>query len=225
MNKIIPEYTSVDLSRWARKEHFEVFQSFAECTINQTVLIDITALLKQIKERGWKFYPTIIFLLAKVVNRHAEFRMAMKNDKPIVWNEVYPSYTIFHNETETFSSLWSHYDGNIQHFQNLYSEDVARYGNNLAYWPKGESPENVFFVSAIPWVTFTSFNMNVAHMRNFFTPMFTFGKYEEQDGKVVLPLAVQVHHAVCDGFHVARMFNEMQEMCHNLLRYATETQP
>ncbi|MDU1295974.1 MAG: type A chloramphenicol O-acetyltransferase, partial [Enterobacter hormaechei] len=26
MTKIMPEYTVVDLSRWARKEHFEVFQ-------------------------------------------------------------------------------------------------------------------------------------------------------------------------------------------------------
>jgi chloramphenicol O-acetyltransferase type A len=47
-------------------------------------------------------------------------------------------------------------------------------------------------------------------------PMFTFGKYYEQDGKVLLPLAVQVHHSVCDGFHVARMFNELQEMCDGL---------
>jgi hypothetical protein len=78
-------------------------------------------------------------------------------------------------------------DGNIHHFQNTYAEDIARYGNNLSYWPKEESRENVFFVSSIPWVTFTNFNMNIAHMKNFFSPMFTFGKYYEQDGKVLLP--------------------------------------
>ncbi len=59
------EYTPVDLSRWARKEHFEVFQSFAQCTFNQTVLLDITVLQKHIKEVGWKFYPTIIFLISR----------------------------------------------------------------------------------------------------------------------------------------------------------------
>jgi chloramphenicol O-acetyltransferase type A len=170
MKKTTPEYTPVDLSRWARKEHFEVFQSFAQCTINQTVLVDITALLKHIKEVGWKFYPTIIFLLSKIVNRHSEFRMNMKDNELVIWKDIHPSYTIFHNETETFSSLWSHYDGNIHHFQNVYSEDVARYGNNLSYWPKEESRENVFFVSAIPWVSFTSFNMNIANMQNFFPP-------------------------------------------------------
>jgi len=62
----------------------------------------------------------------------------------------------------------------------------------------------------------SSFNVNVANMRNFFAPMFTFGKYYDQDGKVLLPFAVQVHHSVCDGFHVARMINELQELCDNL---------
>lgn len=222
MIKTPAEYTPVDLSRWARKEHFEVFQSFAQSTINQTVLVDITALLKQIKEVGWKFYPTIISLLAVVVNRHPEFRMAMKNNELVTWNEVHPSYTIFHKETETFSSLWSHFDGNIQHFQQVYSEDTARYGDNLSYWPKEESRENIFFVSAIPWVSFTSFNVNVANMQNFFAPMFTFGKYSPQEGKVLLPLAAQVHHAVCDGFHLARLFNELQEMCDDIQNISKE---
>ena len=218
MIKTNPEYTAVDLSRWPRKEHFDVFQSFAESTFNQTVQLDITALLKHIKEVGWKFYPTFIFLLAKVVNRHAEFRMAMKNDELVVWNEVHPNYTIFHNETETFSSLWSHYDGDIHHFLKSYSEDVARYGNNLAYWPKEESRENIFFVSGIPWVSFTSFNYTVANVKNFFSPMFTLGKYYNQDGKVLLPLALLVHHSVCDGFHAARLINELQELCHDIQR-------
>lgn len=216
MKNTTPHYTSVDLSRWARREHFEIFQTFAQSTFNQTFQLDITALLKHIKETGWKFYPTMIFLISKIVNRHPEFRMAMKDNELIVWDEVHPNYTIFHNETETFSSLWSHYDGNIHHFQKVYSEDMARYSNNTAYWPKEESRENIFFISGIPWVTFTSFNVNVANMQNFFAPMFTLGKYFEQDGKVLLPFAVQVHHSVCDGFHVARLVNELQELCDDL---------
>ncbi|WP_312069453.1 type A chloramphenicol O-acetyltransferase [Lelliottia nimipressuralis] len=220
MKNTTPHYTSVDLSRWARREHFEIFQTFAQSTFNQTVQLDITALLKHIKEAGWKFYPTMIFLISKIVNRHPEFRMAMMDNELVVWDEVHPNYTIFHNETETFSSLWSHYDGNIHHFQKVYSEDMARYSNNTAYWPKEESRENIFFISGIPWVTFTSFNVNVANMKNFFAPMFTLGKYFEQEDKVLLPFAVQVHHSVCDGFHVARLVNELQELCDDLQHHS-----
>lgn len=157
MKNTTPEYTTVDLSRWARKEHYEAFQGFAHCTFSQTVQIDITALLKHIQGVGWKFYPTIIFLLAKIVNRHAEFRMAIKNNELVIWNDSHPAYTIFHDETETFSSLWSHYDGNIQHFLKVFSEDVAQYRHNLSYLPKAELRENIFFVSANPLGKFYQF--------------------------------------------------------------------
>ncbi len=88
----------------------------------------------------------------------------------------------------------------------------ACYGENLAYFPKGFI-ENMFFVSANPWVSFTSFDLNVANMDNFFAPVFTMGKYYTQGDKVLMPLAIQVHHAVCDGFHVGRMLNELQQYC------------
>ncbi|MBD3721790.1 hypothetical protein IE992_29505 [Klebsiella pneumoniae] len=39
----ITGYTTVDISQWHRKEHFEAFQSVAQCTYNQTVQLDITA--------------------------------------------------------------------------------------------------------------------------------------------------------------------------------------
>ncbi len=43
MEKKITGYTTVDISQWHRKEHFEAFQSVAQCTYNQTVQLDITA--------------------------------------------------------------------------------------------------------------------------------------------------------------------------------------
>ena len=36
------------------------------------------------------------------------------------------------------------------------------------------------------------------------------GKYFEQEGKRFLPLAIQVHHAVCDGYHVGLFVEKLQ---------------
>ena len=36
------------------------------------------------------------------------------------------------------------------------------------------------------------------------------GKYFECDGKRFLPLAIQVHHAVCDGYHVGMFVERLQ---------------
>lgn len=42
------------------------------------------------------------------------------------------------------------------------------------------------------------------------------GKFEEEGGKILLPLAVQLHHAVCDGFHLCRLVNELQDLLENV---------
>lgn len=52
--------------------------------------------------------------------------------------------------------------------------------------------------------------------------MFTMGNYYQQDEKVLLPVAIQIHHSVCDGFHVARLFNELQEMCDDLAHHSKQ---
>ncbi|CDL63209.1 Chloramphenicol acetyltransferase [Klebsiella pneumoniae IS39] len=90
---------------------------------------------------------------------------------------------------------------------------MACYGENLAYFPKGFI-ENMFFVSANPWVSFTSFDLKTWPIWTTSSPpVFTMGKYYTQGDKVLMPLAIQVHHAVCDGFHVGRMLNELQQYC------------
>lgn len=72
MEKKITGYTTVDISQWHRKEHFEAFQSVAQCTYNQTVQLDITAFLKTVKKNKHKFYPAFIHILARLMNAHPE---------------------------------------------------------------------------------------------------------------------------------------------------------
>ena len=63
----------------------------------------------------------------------------------------------------------------------------------------------------IPWVTFSAFNLNIYDSGKYLLPIFTMGKAFERDAKRLLPLAIQVHHAVCDGYHVAAFLETLQE--------------
>lgn len=63
----------------------------------------------------------------------------------------------------------------------------------------------------IPWFTFTSFNINVFDDGKYLLPIFTMGKIFDVDGKRMIPLAIQVHHAVCDGYHVGKFLELLQE--------------
>lgn len=77
---------------------------------------------------------------------------------------------------------------------------------------KPDVPDNCFTVSMIPCVSFEGFNLNLQKGYDYLLPIFTMGKYYEENGRILLPLAIQVHHAVCDGFHVCRFINELQEL-------------
>lgn len=202
----------IDMQNWKRKEYFEHYFSDIPCTYSMTVNLDITTLLVAIKNHALGLYPVMIYGISSIVNRHEEFQMAVDEQGNVgFFDEVYPSYTVFHKDDETFSDIWTAYSSNFQTFYAHYLQDVQQFGNVKGISVKPAQGSNVFTISCIPWATFTGFNLNLEKGYGYLPPIFTIGKYFSENGKTLLPLSIQVHHAVCDGFHVARFVNELQE--------------
>ena len=63
----------------------------------------------------------------------------------------------------------------------------------------------------VPWLSFTGFHLNRSGSGKYLLPIFTMGKFVEREGRRLLPLAVQVHHAACDGYHVGKFVECLQE--------------
>ena len=79
-----------------------------------------------------------------------------------------------------------------------------------------DQPKNFFDVSCLPWIRYTHFDVHVFDEGKFLAPVVTWGKYEPKDGKLIMPLTMNIHHAVADGFHLSRFFNEVQELMDSL---------
>lgn len=205
-------FQKIDKTHWKRKEYFEHYFSNVPCTYSITTKLDIT----RIKESKLKLYPAMLYYLATVVNRHPEFRTAINEKGELgIYSEMIPCYTVFHKETETFSELWIEYTQKLEDFCAAYEEDILRYGNRQGMVGKPNVPPNNFTVSMIPWTSFEGFNLNLQNGYDYLIPIFTMGKYYQENGRTILPIAIQVHHAVCDGFHVCRFINELQELIGN----------
>lgn len=65
-------------------------------------------------------------------------------------------------------------------------------------------------ISAVPWASFRSLHLELPEANDYLLPIFTLGGYRKENGRTLLPLAMQVHHGVTDGFHVGRFFNRLQ---------------
>jgi len=58
--------------------------------------------------------------------------------------------------------------------------------------------------------------MHVFGEGKFLAPVITWGKYEMDRGKCVMPATMNLHYAVADGFHISRFFIEAQELMDSL---------
>lgn len=202
-------FEKIDKEVWERREYFDHYFSNTPCTYSITVKLDITS----IKARNQKLYPTMLYALSTIVNRHAEFRTAINKDGELgIYSEMHPCYTVFHKDTQTFSNLWTEYTPNLEDFCAAYQADLLQYGERHHMIGKPDIPANSFTVSMLPWATFEGFNLNLQRGYTYLIPIFTMGKYNRENDKIMLPLAIQVHHAVCDGFHVCRFVDELQEL-------------
>lgn len=50
---------------------------------------------------------------------------------------------------------------------------------------------------------------------SFLFPLIKFGRYFEQNDRVLLPVSVFVSHAVADGYHTCKLINDIQEISQN----------
>ncbi|MCY9309347.1 type A chloramphenicol O-acetyltransferase [Bacillus inaquosorum] len=204
-------FQRIELEQWHRKRYFEHYMKAGKCSYSITANINVTGLLNKLRDKKVKFYPAFIYMVSRIVNAHPEFRTAFHDGQLGCWEQMNPCYTIFHQEDQTFSALWSEYSHDFPRFYQNYVRDIERFGDKKGLWAKENIPANTFSVSSIPWVNFTSFHLNLANSDHLL-PIITNGKFFSDGKETYLPVALQCHHAVCDGYHAGVFINELQKL-------------
>lgn len=115
------KFTPIKIENWVRKGHYEHYRNFVPCTYSVTTNLDITPII----ESKSHLYSSLIYLISTVVNQYDEFKTAINSDGVLgVYDELYPCYTIFNKDTETFSNIWTEYKANYSEFKMIYEDDV-----------------------------------------------------------------------------------------------------
>lgn len=205
-------FNKIDLDSWNRKEIFNHYLH-QQTTFSITTEIEISALYQRIKQKGYKFYPAFIFLVTSAIKSNTAFRTGYNSKGDIgYWDRLDPLYTIFDDVAETFSGIWTTGKNNFKEFYDIYNHDVETYSGSGELFPKKPIPENTFSISIIPWTSFTGFNLNINNNNNYLLPIITAGKFIKKGDAIYLPLSLQVHHSVCDGYHAGIFMNFIQEL-------------
>lgn len=199
------QFKLIDIDSWDRREYYDHYMKKVICTYSLTVDLNITNLI------GLKLYPTMLWLLTDTVNEMEEFRTSLSPDGIGIFDSMHPSYTVFNQETKRFCCTWTNFDQDQDRFVSLCQNDIEHFSKADSTVPVfSDMPTNVFSVSMIPWVNFTAFNLNIHNGGDYLLPIFTLGKFRDEHDKRLLPLAIQAHHAVCDGYHIGVFIKKLQ---------------
>jgi len=204
-------YTVIDLNEWSRGDLFRFYIDKMRIVMSLTVDIDVANLKLYSKKTGIPFYPLMLWVVSKVINDHDEFKYSWDNEGNLIrWDYVSPSHTDFHSDDENFTKMVTEYTEDLNEFYGRVTADRERHKKDRAVLD--HQPLNFFDVSCMPWVRYKHFDVHVFDEGKFLAPVVTWGKYEQAEGKLLMPLTMNIHHAVADGFHLSRFFREVQEL-------------
>ena len=206
-------YKIIDKETYYRKGVFRHFSEDCKCSTSMTGRLDVTELAAYSKQTGTKFYINFLYLLSKVLNSREDYRMGYlwQTDELICYDVIHPAQYIFHDDTETCTLVYTEYHENYALFYENAARDIERAKQTREYGLDAQNHPNWFDASYIPWLSYDSLNIELPDGYLFFAPIINWGKYREENGRLVMPLTVRLNHAIADGYLIAKVFRLLEE--------------
>jgi chloramphenicol O-acetyltransferase type A len=199
----------VDMEHWPRREHFKVFGAYDHPHFGMSANVDLTTFYPAVKARGRSMNAAIVYVLARAANAIPEFRQRIREGAVIEHEIVHPATTILVDE-DVFGFAFFEYVEDFSEFaERAVAETARRQEHPTLEDPPGR--DDWLFMTAIPWVSFTSFRHPMHLHPADSVPRLAWGKFFEDGDSLKMPLDVQGHHALMDGIHVGRFFAEVED--------------
>ena len=99
--------------------------------------------------------------------------------------------------------LWQFYASALRDVEE--AKKTREYGLDMANHP------NWFDASFISWLSYDSLNIELPDGHLYFAPIVNWGKYREENGRLVMPVTVRLNHAIADGYLVANVFRLLEQ--------------
>ncbi len=198
-----------------RQKHFDFFNAMAQPHFNVTANVDITRLMITLKKNNLLFTPTIVYLIAKTANSIPQFRHRIRKNQVIEHAIVHPSFAVYTEVADVFSFCEVKYIDHFQDFTQRAKIQIDAMRTNPVFEDE-VGRDDYLFLSSLPWVHFTGLTHAMHTPAQDSVPRITWGKYIDINQQILLPLSVQVHHAVVDGRQVGQFYEYFQSLADQL---------
>ena len=196
----------LDLAAYPRRAHFDYFRQMANPYVSVTAPCDITALRRLTQERGLPFFLTVLHCAINAANAVPELRQRIRGEGIVEYDRCLSSHTVaLPDGTYCYCSL--EVDRPFREFLPYAAAEQERV-KAAPTLEDGEDGESLFFVSCVPWLSYTALTQPTPTPADS-NPRITWGRWHRQEGRTLLPMTLLANHALVDGIHIARFYENL----------------
>jgi chloramphenicol O-acetyltransferase type A len=202
----------IDLATWPRREHFAFFSAFEEPFFGLVADVDVTLGRAEARRLGVSFFLYYLYQALAAANSVPEFRDRIEQGQVYRYDQVHASATIGRPDHTFGFSFLAHQPTLAEFLATAQPEiEAVQQASGLCLNERTGRPD-VLHCSAIPWVRFTG----LTHARSFqhpdSAPKISFGQAYPHGAGQRMAVAVNVHHALADGYHVGQFLDAFQRL-------------
>lgn len=194
----------IDINTWNRKQHFEHFTGLKDPSFAVTIPFNVTHAYQVSKANNTSFFTRYLHDCMRAINQIENFRYRIEDGKVIEYDTIHTSPTILRDDN-TFGFSFVKYDNDLETFSKNLEQEKIRIKNSKELYPPVNSLDCIH-CSAMPWVNFIGHKEPISGAVDS-VPKLSFGKATKVNNELIMNVAVNVNHALVDGYHVG-LFSE-----------------
>lgn len=200
--------TEFDVSSWPRREIYEFFSAVPDPFYGLSFSVDVTALKRYAKAAGLSFYYCLSYLAVQAMEGIEAFRLRIRDGRLYLTDELVPSCTDMEGNSGVFRFLTVRKNCSMETFCRRVSEQRQRQQGLLD--AQSEAWDDLVFISCVPWLEITGVSSTRAGSPDDCTVKLTWGRYREQQGRLILNMTLEANHRTVDGWHIGQFYEALQ---------------
>jgi chloramphenicol O-acetyltransferase type A len=192
-----------------RQRHFDFFKTYRNPFYAVTLELDITELKRFTDDAGYPIYLNLCYFFTRAMHDVEDFHYRVRDGVIVRYDRLEVAATL-PSPDGLFSFGYFGYDPDCARF-NLSAREIDAATRQRTTLSQPHQSNHVLF-TALPKVRFTGFTHATPDDSLDGRPRVAFGKFETTDGRLTLPVGLEVNHALIDGNAVGDLVERVEEV-------------
>lgn len=197
----------INLDTWNRKQHYNHFSGLVDSSFAVTIPFDVTKAYEFSKQNNVSFFAKYLHGCMKAINEVENLKYRIIDDKIVAYDIIHASPTLARKD-HSFGFSFIEFDESLNVFIKNLEAEKERIQNSTDLFPPNNGIDCIY-CSAMPWLNF------IAHKEPFSgdnssVPKVAFSKAEKVNDKLIMNVAINVNHALVDGYHIGLFSDKFQ---------------